>query len=236
MARRFAVVFFLILLGVVVLYLSRTNDKSASLKSSNGDTKSVTSVAAENPEPIQITESASTSSNEPVVSNRTIDKALTHRKVSSLSVGKAELEKIPLLADTPWKLWKGVTAKPKAATSPNEVIVSEISGFVLVQSEANVDLTNFTTSAPVVVANPRLNIGGVLTGTITVVLREGQSADFLSAESGIKIIGSFPKIRTYFVTALQEPFDLPELYQELKHHQGVEQVSLEILSRQYDKF
>lgn len=237
MARRFAVVFFLILLGVVVLYLSRTNDKTASVTLPKNEIQSNSSVVeAVKQEPVQTTESASTSSSVPIISHRTLNRIAPPRKVSSVPLDNAELEKIPLLADTPWKLWKGVVAKPKSAATPNEVVISEVSGFVVVGSEAEYDIKQFSSSSPLVVANTRLSQAGVLTGTITVVLKEGQSAEFLSEDNGVKTMGAFPKIRTYYVTALQEPFDLQEFYLELKNHPGVEQVSLEILSRQYDKF
>ncbi|XGC81194.1 hypothetical protein ACES2L_01705 [Bdellovibrio bacteriovorus] len=240
MARRFSVVIFLILLGVVVLYLSRTNDKSASIVHPKNDSKSVPPIASVaervKEEAVQSTEVASTSSSAPIVSQRTPRKLPPPRRVSSLPLENAELEKIPLLADTPWKLWKGVVAKPRTSANPNEVVISQVSGFVVVASEVEYDLKNFFSDSPLVVANTRLSQAGVLTGTINVILKEGQSADFLNEENGVKIVGAFPKIRTYYVTALQEPFDLPAFYLELKNHQGVEQASLEILSRQYDKF
>lgn len=149
---------------------------------------------------------------------------------------KAKIESVSWLAGTNWKLWTGVSARTKKNGPLPGKILGEVSGFYLVEDFAQHDPREFSLQEPLVVMDPRLDIAGVVTGFLSVILKEGTSAEDLANVPGLLIRDSFPDIRTYFVTAAEKTFDLQSLKDTLKSEPAVENVELEVLSRQYEKY
>lgn len=244
MARRLSIVIFLIVLGGAALYfwnkgasssVMTANTDASSISSSTKDNESTSTatVAVESSEKTQTTEIAS--NQEPaqmVPRSRRLPKS--ERESIKLNTQNAEFSESPLFAESDWKIWNGVRAVPKNAGQPSAVVVGEMTGFYLVKEEA-ADPSAFSASQPIVVYDARLGIAGVVTGTFSVVLKEGVSPEVLTQNLGLKVLNSFPDIRTYYVTSPQEPFDLKAVQDVLKNDPSLESSEMEILSRTYEK-
>lgn len=155
---------------------------------------------------------------------------------SAPDLSHAKLEKSSWLEDSRWKVWKGVSAFPKGQQPVEGRLIGEISGYTLVETQQDIDAHKFQQAAPIVVVDSRLGTVGVVTGILSVVLKEGIGIESLIENSNLVLRDSQPQIRTYFVTASEEPFDLVALIEFLKSHSAVDRAQLEILSRQYEKF
>ncbi|KYG60529.1 hypothetical protein AZI85_10960 [Bdellovibrio bacteriovorus] len=244
MARRLSIVIFLIVLGGAALYfwnkgasssvITANTEASTTLSSAKDhESTSTATVAVESSEKTQTTEIAS--NQEPaqmVPRSRRLPKS--ERDSIKLNTQNAEFSESPLFADSDWKIWNGVRAVPKNAGPPSAVVVGEMTGFYLVKEEA-ADPSAFSASQPIVVYDARLGIAGVVTGTFSVVLKEGVSPQVLTQNLGLKVLNSFPDIRTYYVTSPQEPFDLKVVQDILKNDPSLESSEMEILSRTYEK-
>ncbi|WP_413569320.1 hypothetical protein ACLWBD_01760 [Bdellovibrio sp. HCB117] len=242
MARRLSIVIFLIVLGGAALYF--WNKEASSAITSSTDVSSVSSSekskgpispapAVDTSGKTQITEIAS--NQEPaqmMPRSRRLPKS--ERGSTKLNTQNAEFSESPLFADSDWKIWNGVKAVPKNAGQPSSPIVGEMTGFYLVKEDA-ADPSVFSASEPIVVYDARLGIAGVVTGTFSVVLKEGISPEVLTQTLGLKVLNSFPDIRTYYVTSPQEPFDLKAVQDVLKNDPSLESSEMEILSRTYEK-
>ncbi len=165
------------------------------------------------------------------------------KRKSASSVIKKTLPKVDnvtsveWLVDTPWKLWIGVTAINKnQARNLDTKVMGEVNGFLLVENKNEKESGLFSSAAPFVVVDQRLNSFGVISGVFSVTLKEGQSGDFLLQNSDLRVRESFPEIRTYYITAAEEPFDLELFRKFLLKMPGVESVKIEVLSRQYEKY
>lgn len=144
---------------------------------------------------------------------------------------------VPWLTDTPWKLWRGITAiKKNQGRSMDTKVLGEVNGFFLVEDKNEKENLLFSSDQPFVVVDPRLNSVGVVSGVFTVTLKEGASADFLLRNQELRIRESFPEIRTYYITSAEEPFDLEQLRKFLLSESNIESVKIEVLSRQYEKY
>jgi cell division protein FtsX len=111
-----------------------------------------------------------------------------------------------------------------------------VNGYYLVEDGDKKSSENFDPARPMVVLDQRTGSAGVVTGTFTVVLEQGASADFLTKSSDVKVIASFPNTQTYFVTSSQVPFNLKAFKEALRDAPEVKDVQMEILDRQYEKF
>lgn len=141
-----------------------------------------------------------------------------------------------VLSGTSWKVWEGVTAYPQASGVRSDYL-AEVSGYYLVEEETfRGDDRHFSSAQPLAVYNERKGIAGIVTGTIQIILNEGESIDSLVQEYDLKVMGSMPEAKVYFVTSAQEPFNLSSLKERLSSEPVVKQVELEILSRKYEKF
>lgn len=152
------------------------------------------------------------------------------------SFERGKLATTSWLMDTRWKLWVGVSALDKKKGRPSGKILGEVSGYYLVEESLGHESQSFSSHQPLVVMDPRLKVAGVVTGILSVTLKEGASADSLLHSPDLRVRDSFPEIRTYFVTAAKEPFDLQSLKNFLQSEFPVERVELEVLSRQYEKY
>ncbi|WP_373998784.1 hypothetical protein [Bdellovibrio bacteriovorus] len=245
MARRLSIVILLIVFGGAALYFWNKGASSSSVMTANTDASTTSSstkdheststatVAVESSEKTQTAEIAS--NQEPaqmVPRSRRLPKS--ERESIKLNTQNAEFSESPLFTDSDWKIWNGVRAVPKNAGQPSAVVVGEMTGFYLVKEEA-ADPSAFSASQPIVVYDARLGIAGVVTGTFSVVLKEGVSPHVLTQNLGLKVLNSFPDIRTYYVTSPQEPFDLKAVQDILKNDPSLESSEMEILSRTYEK-
>ncbi|MGZ3772898.1 MAG: hypothetical protein ACXVCN_04275 [Bdellovibrio sp.] len=157
--------------------------------------------------------------------------------VDASEITNAKVEKPTLLENTPWKIWLGVRAFSKKNGKPESKILGEVNGFYLVE-DSTMTMNNIKSFSPTqltVVIDSRRNAVGVLTGVFSIILKEGISSEILTQLPDVKIINSFPKIRTYYVTSTNEPFDLQTFQGKLKQMPDIESVQPEILSRQYEK-
>ncbi|MEK2644026.1 hypothetical protein [Bdellovibrio sp. BCCA] len=242
MARRTLVVLFLVLLGAVfALVLSNKGETPEfhAVSENQEEAQSSKTPAPENSPAAttQVTEVASSEQPQGMPAREKIRDLKSIRGAKTINTKNANLEEVGLFADSRWKLWNGVSAVSKSAgRKPQGNILGEVNGYYLVEEEAAVnDFKNFSSAHPLVVMDSRLDEVGVVTGVFTVTLKEGVSPDILTQASGLKVLNSFPNIRTYFVTSSQEPFDLQSFQDALKGEASVEEVKMEVLSRQYEK-
>lgn len=152
------------------------------------------------------------------------------------AIKNARVERSSFFEGTPWKIWAGAKAVAKKNGKPDSNILGEVNGFYLIESAGeNVDIRKFSSGQPLVVIDSRLDLVGIVTGVFSITLKEGVAAEVITQASGIKILNSFPAIRTYFITAASEPFDLQTFQDLLKNESDIEYVHAEILSRRYEK-
>lgn len=175
-------------------------------------------------------------SSKTLVSERKWNPSKTPGRAKSVDLGKAKLIDTPVLSETAWKRWVGVRATSKNENISSSSIVGELQKFLLVADNRPITANQFSSLSPWVVADTRLGLVGIVTGVLIVVLKDGSSADILKNNADLKILNESPGIRTYFVTAAQEPFDLLALKDFLTRESGVQEVQLEVLSRQYEKY
>lgn len=155
----------------------------------------------------------------------------------SFNARNAVVTEDAFFAGSPWKIWKGVTAYPKSRGEPEGRLLGQVNGYYLVDEDVPVSLENFDPAKPIVVLiQDGTGRAGVVTGTFTVVLEEGASADFLTQSPPIKVVGASPETQTYFVTSAQVPFNLREFLEALREAPEVRSVQPEISDRQYEKF
>lgn len=137
-----------------------------------------------------------------------------------------------------WKLVTSVFAIPRAQVSEDDrsMMVGELNGFALFESgRAGVQEEVFTTERPLVVYDTRLQVFGVMTGTLIVFLRSGASMEALVHDHSLRILNAFPETGTYYVTSREQPFSLSQLKSSLERDSRINNVEIEIVSRQYGK-
>ncbi|WP_374077216.1 hypothetical protein [Bdellovibrio bacteriovorus] len=239
MARRTLVLSFLILLGAVLaLHLSNKGEKSQvrEMNSSHESHSAQNNKENSKVEPsAHVTEVASSEQPKSMSPRQPIRDPKSVKGLKTVDTSNAQLEGTTLFTDTRWKLWTGVRAVLKRNGQPQGKVLGEINGYYLVEETAANDFKNFSSSNPLVVIDTRLDEVGVVTGVFTVVLKEGVSPEVITQATGLKILNSFPNIRTYFVTSSEEPFNLQSFQDSLKGEASVEDVKMEVLSRQYEK-
>lgn len=240
MKSRSWVVVILIAAGIfAAISFFRTNEKQATFIESSKESAPPALEPPALPAPaktIQLQETESSSQKQ--INQMKPRKFVPPRQVSSSVVTdlrNIRTESLALLEDSPWVLWVGVTAVKKTDNKSSAKVVAEINGYDIIESAGAVDLKSFSSEQPLVVVNSRLEIPGVVTGVVSVTLRKGASEDVIRQLPGVKILNSFPEIRTYFVTSAEEPFDLAAFRDFIKSQPDVEQSHLEILSRRYEK-
>ncbi|WP_374029583.1 hypothetical protein [Bdellovibrio bacteriovorus] len=237
MARRSVVLFILIICGVLgAFYFVRPNKSVVandvnSLKTSALNSSSATEEAESGQ---QAAAEISKVLNSSAPKERTISNARLGKN-DVLTIDEKTLESSALFTGTRWKVLKNTTALQKGAGEPKQKILSEVTGYYLVEDSQENDPRQFYFSRPLVAYESRLDVVGVVTGTFTVTLREGFNEEVLHGIEGLKVLSSSPEIRTYYVTAAQEPFSLLELQEVLRKEPSVENVRIEILSRRYEK-
>lgn len=242
MARRNLLIAVLFLLGALVAFrlfftspskdLSRQVDSDMSISSQQRSLESEAIPAAVNN--AQVREEVSVTNNTQSLTRQVRD-PVHLQGAPKLDARGANLRDEAFLQGTRWKLWPDVTAVPKKHGAPQGQVLGEVNGFYIVKKSSETDVKNFSSDHPIVVVDSRLNEVGVVTGVFSVVLKEGTSADQLQRISGLKVLNSFPHIRTYFVTASEEPFNLQDLQDFLKQESFAENIEMEVLSRQYEK-
>lgn len=233
-----------IVLGVAVFILARKGERSTAIvqKSSaispRSDSSKSSSHSSKINEVEQQTDYSSSFKSQQVMARKEVPSGAI-RGASSVNLNElatTQTEKFSFLEGTPWKIWVGVGAYSKEKGKPTSKVIGEVNGYYLVEEQAeHIDVRNFSSSQPLVVIDSRLGIVGIVTGVFSVTLKEGVSPDVLTQASGVKVLNSFPEIRTYFVTASKEPFDLQAFQDSLKNETDVEIVHAEVLSRQYEK-
>ena len=130
-----------------------------------------------------------------------------------------------------WKVWKGVSAIPSKNFKGDEgTRLGEIGHYVVVQTGANQDEHNFSTSSPLAVFNPNANRPGLVTGTFKVVLDDVQDFQSLVLDYDLRIVSAVPAAKIYYVTSNKEPFDLQATLDTLKKDPRVARAELEIVS------
>ncbi|KHD88999.1 MAG: hypothetical protein OM95_05935 [Bdellovibrio sp. ArHS] len=243
MARRLSVVILLLVLVGAVLYFINKDESASPLSSATSASQTSTLTNRDDDEgtlsPSAISENTQTteiaSNQQPTqMRPRSLRLPKSERTTAQLNIQEAEFLDSSLFVDTNWKIWNGVKAIPKNTGRPGQAVVGELTGFYLVKESAS-DPSSFSSSEPFVVYDARLGVAGVVTGLFSVVLKEGVSAEVLTQTLGLKVVNSFPDIRTYYVTSPQEPFDLKAVQDLLKTDPSVESAQMEILSRNYEK-
>lgn len=148
-----------------------------------------------------------------------------------------KMESVDWLQGTRWRRWSGVYAVEKHLVDVSEKeILAEVSGYILIRNNLPTSRIDADVKQHFVVVDPRLQVPGVVTGFLKVLLREGSSSHFLFQNSHLQIRDSFPDIRTYYVTTSEKPFDPLALKEFLGRRPEVERVELEIVFKKYEKF
>lgn len=237
--QRLALTF--IALGIAVFFLTQKGEKTTAIgqKSTEYSIKSdsLKTPSLKENEIVQKMDHSSSANSQVMSSRKEVPQNFIRGTSSvNLNAENTQHEKSSFFEGTPWEIWVGVNAYSKKSGKPHGKLIGEVNGFYLVEESAqNIDVRNFSPSHPLVVIDSRLNVAGVVTGVFSVTLKEGVSPEVITQASGIKILDSFPGIRTYFITSTSDPFDLQAFQDSLKNETDVELVHAEILSRQYEK-
>lgn len=157
--------------------------------------------------------------------------------VATIKWNTVKTESVDWLLGTRWKIWRGVHAvERKWVSASKQEIIGEVSGYLLIRNNISFGRKDSTSVKHFVVVDPRLQVAGVVTGVLKVLLKEGANSDFLVQNSNLRIRDAFSDIRTYYVAALEEPFDPLVLKEFLSRQPEVEQVELEIVFKKHEKF
>ena len=248
MARRNQIIVLVVVLaGLALLWMNKKQSPVSSNKdasSSHGVNTAQSDNESVNEEQLQSSLNPRERMQQTEISSHGEERAFERRQPSQrkesesrpiLKVSNNELRASALLQSTPWRVWSGVTAIPRTAGERDGALTS-ISGFNLYQDDSFQSSENsFSSQAPLVVYDSRLNTAGVVTGVVEVQLRENILVQDLAQHYGLKVLNSLEGSRIHYVTSQVEPFDLQGLQQALKAEPGIERVELEVLSRQYDK-
>lgn len=233
MIRKSSILVFALLAALATYHFVNQDKEAGSLLFEPGSQKEDHLLSSESPQKAHVMEVASSRK---VSGMQTREERIQKpvRRGVHLNLSGAVIERSPLLEGTGWGLWKGVTALKKIKGVPSDKVLGEVNGFYLIEDISHNDIRQFSPSQPLVVLNSRLGIAGVVTGVVTVTLKEGASIEAL-AHIDVQVLNSFPEIRTYYVTSSQEVFDLQSFQEALVSESAVERAHLEILSRQYEK-
>ena len=158
------------------------------------------------------------------------------RPIEVIKVDQNDLVPLPsdFLRENGWFKWHGKTASPPQGhetNTPNEVKVGNFS----IQndpSDSN-ESSSFSKNSPWVLHNPRLNILGVLTGSVTVIAKSSQDFESLAEELDLMITHRLPAINAFIVTSKYNRFDPFALVETLRSNPQIERVEFEIVSRNY---
>lgn len=149
-----------------------------------------------------------------------------------------DLKSLTLAALQPkWKIWNRITAveNQTAATDSHLSVIGTINGYALVKTGNDMSLENFETERPVVLFDERLQTAGVLTGTLSFHLKNNGELNHVMNDYALKMIQSFGHMNLYYVTSSSIYFDLKKLFSALNQDKRLENVTLEILSKNYEK-
>lgn len=219
---------------------SRQNEDRAVTSSASSSHTKTTVMASESPAREDSTESSQ--GNAPAGGNDSFPKDVIHAKFhpSRLKIRRDEtpfpisnndLRSSTLWEKNDWKVWKGVSAIPLKDFKGSEgTRLGEIAHFVVVQTGANIDEHNFSTSSPLTVFNSTTNRPGIVTGEYQIVLDDAQDMQSLVLDYNLKIIAAVAAAKILIVTSNKEPFDLQVLLETLKKDVRVNRVNLAIES------
>ncbi len=141
-----------------------------------------------------------------------------------------------VLKGTRWKLVTNYRAiKEDHATGNEEQILKFGNQLIIEVSEDIFNFHEFRKSALPVVYDSRLKKMGVVTGLI--VIETGRKDLLLEALKPLDavLINSFDDIKTYYVTVEKEVFDLEVMFENLNQLNFIENITLDISDRVYDK-
>jgi hypothetical protein len=161
-----------------------------------------------------------------------------HRVPSALHliIAPEDLMSDEILNETPWKIWSHVESVVKADYAPSQVILSEITNRYIIQSnDENANLSEFKKSKLTVLYNSRLKKAGLLSGQIKIVTNRKDLLEQKLKSLNASIVNSFETIQTYFVTSLDESFDLRFLFLNLKEQPFTNSIELDVIDRTYEK-
>lgn len=171
-----------------------------------------------------------------------IEKALHHIQKKSrepagqLQVDSQLLQSHQAFAGTRWKLLSNVRAVSTGNESIKGISVGTLNHYQLIESaDESGGLQKFDRSSPTVVYETRLKKAGLVTGLIKV---ETANPDLLKKAllgMNAQVTSSFADIQIYFITSVQNVFDLEKLFFDLKSLDFVKNVELDIVDRNYEK-
>jgi hypothetical protein len=139
-----------------------------------------------------------------------------------------------LLQSTPWKIWVN-TQVVKKENAPIGHSLANIHNFSIIESEDNMNLTEFDTNKAIAVFDERLKKPGLITGTLKVQTSNKSRLQTDLKNYQAQITDEFENIETYFIKSSQPIFNLELLYQTLKNQDYINSVEIEILSKNYVK-
>lgn len=148
------------------------------------------------------------------------------------------LIKTPLVLDTKWKVWSGVTAvETRSFNGDKSAVLAVMGGYSVIADESvNGDDRNFSSQKPLVFFDERMSRTGIVTGDLKVSLKEGVNPEAVATDHGLSVTSSLENIRLFFMRASADRYDLGGLVNNLKKDPRVSAVELSIVSRNYEKF
>lgn len=141
-----------------------------------------------------------------------------------------------LLKPTRWKIWQQTQVVNIQDKSATDKILAQVGNLLIIESQKeNESLTEFSSSSPVAVYDERLKKAGLITGTLKIETSEKEQLENDLNQLRAHITDSFDPIHTYFITSLDQVFDLELLYETLKSYPYIKNIELEILNKNYEK-
>lgn len=160
-------------------------------------------------------------------------------KTTVLPTNQSDLESSRIWPAGTWQVWQGVrvvSASHQDEQGKKLKELGSIGSYVLMEDvQFRSDEHQFQSSAPIPVFNQRRNKAGLITGVVTLVLREGIEVDPVLTDFGLFIKTALPQIRTLYVAVKNEPYDLVTLIESLKQDSRIEKVDLEVVTQNYAK-
>lgn len=141
-----------------------------------------------------------------------------------------------LLKSTRWKIWQQTQVINVQNKSGADKILAQVGNLLIIESQnENTSLNEFNSFSPIAVYDKRLKKAGVITGTIKIETLEKEQLENDLNQLRAHITDSFDPIHTYFITSLDQVFDLELLYETLKSYPYIKNIELEVLNKNYEK-
>ncbi|PIS11570.1 MAG: hypothetical protein COT73_03315 [Bdellovibrio sp. CG10_big_fil_rev_8_21_14_0_10_47_8] len=141
------------------------------------------------------------------------------------------------LTTTSWQLLTGTKAVHDIDRQiPAQDVLARVGNYALINDSGFIpDETHFSSRAPLVVYDSRLQKAGVLTGTLRLKIENTSQVQALCQQYNLNLVHSVPEARVYFVKSNLESVDLPAMKVALEKDPRIHNATPEVLSKSYEK-